>query len=1197
MKSKLKETIQKELDKYQTKEILIDGKTYALYVVPEYCDEHIALFEGFLFAEVKNKSKFAYFKTQYKTSAGGYTPRIGIIIYEELLLIKDFRKNKYILKTINKINNLFLKKLKNSIKEPSEDSFKDLFDRTDVIEEFYILYKNSREFLLKNVLGISEEEKRKEFVDNFMMQMLTLWYLQERGFFNKDAKYFITKFNELTQKKLFNEFKNYYDFLNYLFDKMSNEESKQYIEDQNIGKIVVIGPAAFLNGEEYSEAVSIPDECFYKNGLTDKLISQDPKKISFDIPLLNLFESRDWTEGNIDEFVLGAIYEKLITGEERKKQGAYYTPEEITSYICKNSIEQFLVDQMKEKFNTNYKSIDDIVDFGDEEVLVELFEHLKEIKILDPAVGSGHFLESAINVLVNIYEKIWNKAKDLNIKKGLNIVSTDEKGKIITINLLEIQGEDKFKLLVKFFIILSKNIYGVDINPTAIKVAKARMFLTLAKHFRIEKENGIFIRFPNVHFNLREGNSLIGYVDFNKEEKKKGNPQLVLFDINLQESQRKYISEEIELMSDLQDYLEKTTKFLSINGNLIQEIKNLNKILSKDKINLEDFKNVLKVKEKLTTILIVSLNSEYAIPLNNLLREITNLFNQKLDEIFAKEYKVTPQKLKEIKTFHWIFEFPEVFLKKAGFDVVIGNPPYIRQEEINNITKGVKYKYILSKIFVPFDNTFDISLFFVLRSLQLVRKDGYHSFIITNKWLRTKYGEKIRKFLKENCEIKKIIDFNGVKVFMGANVDTLVYIIRKAKPNKENLIFYNHALSIDEIEKGGYYVKQDNLKDNIWNFVNKDAEEIEKWVEKVGKPLKSLEILIYRGITTGFNDAFIINDEIKKNLIEEDSKSSELIKPVLRGANIGRYYLEWDKKWIIAIPKGLTKKLSNGQMLPIDEAEEIFKNNYPSIYSHLSKFKNLKTSGKGLLKRDDQGDYWWELRACDYYPEFEKPKVVWQRVNKYPAFTYENTKMLTLDSTVFMTDKNLKVLNLILLSKLSENYYIKNYVHQLGGKGYLLSNQYISKFPIVIPKNPKIYEAIVDYLLFLNAIEERRTEFKNIINFFDRQIADSLVYELYFKEKFAEEGLYPQPKERLLNEVYKYLKPINYDRWSELYWKNQFEEQLTTDEKIELQNLEKENLKAIIETYEKISKDEKIDGLIKKIKSHDWVKIIEEGST
>jgi len=311
----------------------------------------------------------------------------------------------------------------------------------------------------------------------------------------------------------------------------------------------------------------------------------------------------------------------------------------------------------------------------------------------------------------------------------------------------------------------------------------------------------------------------------------------------------------------------------------------------------------------------------------------------------------------------------------------------------------------------------------------------------------------------------------------------------------------------------------------------------------------------------------------------------------VRGQNIGRYYLEWDKKWIIAIPKGLTKKLSNGQMLPIDEAEEIFKNNYPSIYSHLSKFKNLKTSGKGLLKRDDQGDYWWELRACDYYPEFEKPKVVWQEISVESLYYWDSLGVFYLLNSAYLMSNMSKSLVLILNSRLIE--FTFSSISQFLSSGFRHTKQYIEKVPVRFSKNPKIYEAIVDYLLFLNAIEERRTEFKNIINFFDRQIADSLVYELYFKEKFAEEGLYPQPKERLLNEVYKYLKPINYDRWSELYWKNQFEEQLTTDEKIELQNLEKENLKAIIETYEKINKDEKIDGLIKKIKSHDWVKIIE----
>ncbi|MDQ7082257.1 MAG: hypothetical protein Q9N34_04215 [Aquificota bacterium] len=197
-----------------------------------------------------------------------------------------------------------------------------------------------------------------------MMQMLTLWYLQERGFFNNDKSYFITKFKELKQDKLFNRFKSYYEFLIYLFERISGYEDKQYYEDKITGKVVVIGPAVFLNGE-HSKAISIPDRCFYKEGMTDILINTPPKKVSQEVPLLNLFESRDWTEGNIDEFVLGAIYEKLITYMERKKLGAYYTPEEITSYICKNTIEPYLVDRVNEKFKKDYETIDQVIESND----------------------------------------------------------------------------------------------------------------------------------------------------------------------------------------------------------------------------------------------------------------------------------------------------------------------------------------------------------------------------------------------------------------------------------------------------------------------------------------------------------------------------------------------------------------------------------------------------------------------------------------------------------------------------------------------------------------------------------------------------------------------------------------------------------------------------------------------------------------
>lgn len=581
MKSEVRKIVEKNLKDYETKTIKISEKEYYLYIVPELCDEDLNIFEGFLFANAESNSEISYLKNKYKPPISGYAPRIGLIFYENHLLIKDYRRNKHIVKTLTKINKTFIKKLEKALTRPTEENFTNLFDRTDVIEEFYILFKKSREYLLKNISGITEEEKREEFIDNFMMQMLTLWYLQERGFFNNDTNYFITKFKELKQKKLFGEqFKSYYEFLTYFFEKISNNIGKQYREDNTLGKVVVVGPAVFINGE-HSRAISIPDKCFYKEGITDTLINTPPKNVGDEVPLLNLFESRDWTEGNIDEFVLGAIYEKLITYMERKQLGAYYTPEEITSYICKNTIEPFLVDKINEEFNKNFETIDQVIESNNRETIFYLFEQLKEIKVLDPAVGSGHFLESAINVLLSIYERIWGKAKELDIKKGFTILTSNEKGEIEEIELLDISDEDKFRLLVKFFIILSKNIYGVDINPSALKVARARLFLTLAKHFKVDKEKDLFVRFPNVHFNLRTGNSLIGYI---KPEKKEKKGQLSL-DLFAQEGQVNYVSERIKVVAELKPYLEKVAKNLKIDGNIVKEIEDLNEILLKKSVD------------------------------------------------------------------------------------------------------------------------------------------------------------------------------------------------------------------------------------------------------------------------------------------------------------------------------------------------------------------------------------------------------------------------------------------------------------------------------------------------------------------------------------------------------------------------------------------------------------------------------------
>jgi type I restriction-modification system DNA methylase subunit len=567
----------------------------------------------------------------------------------------------------------------------------------------------------------------------------------------------------MEQKKLFGGFKNYYEFLTHFFEIIGNNVGNQYYEDDSLGKVVVLGPAIFLNGNIDQAAITILDRWFYKEGMTDTLINTPPKKVGADVPLVNLFESRDWTEGNIDDFVLVAIYEKLITHIERKKLGAYYTPKEITEYICKNTIEPYLIDKVNCETGSDFKSIDTIVESDDKETLLHLFDSLKELKILDPAVGSAHFLADAIEVLLGVYEKIWDRAKELGLRRGLEITAADERGRLKNINLLEISDRDRgqFRIYIKFFIILSKNIYGVDINQSAINVARARLFLSIAKHFDVGK--GCFIRFPNVHFNLRRGNSLIGYVEMGGG---RGSEQSA-FDMFVGEKEAVYAAEPIRVVFELGDYLSETARTLGMGGNILEEIRGLNGILSMERIKWNEFERVLRVKEKLIRILIASLNSEHAMLLNGLIKNITALFDGKLDERFAREYGIGVDALEEIGTFHWIMEFPEVFLERGGFDVVVGNPPYVELTEVG-------YDFLIPESRNLYDE-------FMKISIRMLLPNGRFGFIHANSaYCQPKY-EVIRTFLKENTDDLTIINFaiRPQPVFKGVMQRTAITICRK----------------------------------------------------------------------------------------------------------------------------------------------------------------------------------------------------------------------------------------------------------------------------------------------------------------------------------------------------------------------------------------------------------------------------------
>ncbi|MEJ2248620.1 MAG: Eco57I restriction-modification methylase domain-containing protein [Candidatus Lokiarchaeota archaeon] len=724
---------------------------------------------------------------------------------------------------LTKITPAFQEKYKNLL-ESIGDSGKwdDFFRRNDLIEEFYQLFAKAKEKLYNSIEGIYDDVLKEEFANDLMMQLLIIWYLQEKGFLDGDKSFLVNKFRNLDELG----FDNFYSLLQKLFKVMMSEPTNGPFNDSTeLGQIIVTGPAPFINGNVID--AKIPNDTFYQEGETDFLQKTKPKKVS-NVPILNLFESRDWTEGNIDEFVLGAIYEKIIALSKRKASGAYYTPEEITTYISNYCIGSYLLNEINNKTDKPFESLQDLFKSKNEDLIVELLKILKKIKIIDPAVGSAHFLESAIEYLLTLYRLIKERLKNSPLIDKLKITVINSSGEIEEISLNEIDDE-KFNLYVKFFIILSRNIYGVDINKSALKVAKARLFLSLAKHFDVTKKHSIM--FPNVHFNLRYGNSLVGFTRVDDLT-----PKRTGLDFFIAKGKTGEVIEKLKDIYGLEEYIESISSKIGLDINFCENIKDLNKYLSLEQLSVTEFKKILQFKEKLIRILIASLNSDSASKLNEFLNKITAYFNGKLDTLYAKVYARSIEMVKEAKTFHWIFEFPDVFINNNGFDVVIGNPPYFR---ITNAPKSEQKLIKNQGIFKTYHHgQGDIYYDFIVRSYELLRKEGYFTFIVSRYWLESAYANYLKKFFKEKINLLQVVDFRENIVFEGIGINNSIVSYKKELPNTSNqdfIVFIHqedpNVLSQDRnplelIEEVGYYNIENWDENENWTFVPKNEKDL-----------------------------------------------------------------------------------------------------------------------------------------------------------------------------------------------------------------------------------------------------------------------------------------------------------------------------------------------------------------------------------
>jgi methylase of polypeptide subunit release factors len=423
-----------------------------------------------------------------------------------------------------------------------------------------------------------------------------------------------------------------------------------------------------------------------------------------------------------------------------------------------------------------------------------------------------------------------------------------------------------------------------------------------------------------------------------------------------------------------------------------------------------------------------------------------------------------------------------------GFDIVIGNPPYIQLQknhgELANRYKGLGYEV--------FDRTGDIYTLFYEKGIKILRKSGHLCFITSNKWMRAGYGEKLRKFFSE-YNPKILIDL-GPGVFESATVDTNILLIQKSE--NKNLL---KAITLQKDDKEDIKKALDkrcvilrNLSKDAW-FIGSDAEQrLKEKIERIGKILKVWDVKIYYGIKTGLNEAFIITTEKRNEILsnykdeEERERTEAIIKPILRGRDIKRYSYEWANLWVIVIPAGWTNEHRWAE-----KAEIFIEKSLPALMEHL---KPYEVKAK---KRDDQGDYWWELRHCAYYPEFEKEKVVWAEIVRQPQFYLDRDRFYVEATSFLMTGENTKYICGLLNSKPVTFFFKKYYAGGgLGEEGYRYKKAFLENLPIppITPANESIVgqiETLVDKILTV-----KRQNPNADTSHLEREI-DQLVYRLY----------------------------------------------------------------------------------------------------
>lgn len=1042
--------------------------------------------KGFLidltFLKDKQKSNFKNLASIYKT-------------FHRDFLLSEFNPN-----DANSLNNAFYKEL------------------------LYILGLCESKQNSKLIIAKSEESKEEQGTfytainsklkeENFetILKLLILWL--NRILFLKLIESNLVRFNDDKNLKFLN-FKKIPDF-----DKLSELFFEVLAKEKSTRKKSEFAYLPYLNSslfekqsiENTLEISSLSNDLklfYYKNTvLKDDKCKAKKGQVGLLEYLFEFLDSFDFGSDDeqseilsqkelISSSVLGNVFEKL----NGYKEGSFYTPSFITSYMCKESITKVVLDKFNAQFDLDAKNINELRKSLRKEDKKAQKELLNSIKICDPAVGSGHFLVSALNVMLSIYDELnlFNEEFYLEVQND-EILITNHKGEFIKYKRPK-TPKDKAHLIQQELFhtkkdIIENNLFGVDINPNSCEITKLRLWIELLKHsFYQSFDDGNYHdlkTLPNIDINIKCGNSLVSYFETGKS---------LSHYPNIKERMGKY-------KRIVKDYKE---GFYTDKSHINQEIKNL-KISFKNFCFADKFKKEMKgfndkcekYSKKYGNFLAVDdENLKFFVSANLTLFDFDEKEATKEFANLKKEYD-NIFNLESNHPFEWRFEFPEILDDDGnfkGFDLIIGNPPYIKENDNKEL-------FANTKKLRTYQGKMDIWYHFVGRGFDILKNNGYLAFIATNNWVTNSGAKKLRNIVLEESQILSLVDFSSFMVFDSASIQTMIMQFQKIKPPKNyefhfakittQTPIYEDAINLLKNEKTqNNEILKINLTpkkfiDKTLNFTKSDYEELFNKIQKYGKfYLEEKEVangihphydFINNRINSNHNFAFKIGQGIFGLSEEEKEKlkltklENNLVKPYYDTQNFLKFFFKKNNhQWLI---------YTNSSFKNPNSMDD-----YPNLKKHLDKFQNVITSDNkpyGLHRARDEKFFTGSPRIVALRKCVGEPKFSYVDFDCYVSATFYVIKTQRI---------NVKYLTTILNSKLIA-FWLKH-KGKMQGNNYQIDKEPLLNIPIVTinSKNQKIADELINLVDEILKVKEQdknanTQELENKIN--------SLVYKLY----------------------------------------------------------------------------------------------------